>query len=411
MMFDNGVPIRRVVRQAVLPGRVRVVLVISNLEYGGAQRQVVELANQLDPARFDVLVCSLSGYVPLAGDLKGRWERLRVVEKRWRFDMTVVPRLARLLQTEGTDVVHSYLFDADIAARLAGRLAGTALVVGSERNTGYRLKRRQLLAYRLTRRCVDLIIANSHAGAGFNGQLLGHDRSMYRVVHNGVDTARFSAEDAREERAALGISTEERVIGMFGSFKPQKNHPLLFRAVRRLLGQGIAIRLLLAGDALHAGMHGSDEYKRRMHALVGALGIRERCLFVGNRADVTRFYRMCDVTVLPSLFEGTANVVLESMACGVPVVATDVSDNAYIVPDGQAGYIVPLGDEEALTDRLARLVRDDGLRATMGRRARAWVEGEFSLERLARKTGAVYVEGLTSRQRWRGVTRATGFAG
>ncbi len=142
----------------------RILLVISNLEYGGAQRQVVELANNMDPERFDVRVCSLSEYVPLAAELKCRDERLHVIRKRFKFDYSVVPRLARLLRLLRADVIHSYLFDADIAARPAGRKGRTPVVIGSGRNTNYHLKRRQLAAYRLTRGCVDLIIANSHAG-------------------------------------------------------------------------------------------------------------------------------------------------------------------------------------------------------------------------------------------------------
>src|SRR5215471_17039059 len=94
---------------------IRLTLVVSNLEYGGAQRQIVELANHLDPAEFDVRICSLSPYVPLADDLRDRG-RLHVITKRFKFDATVVPRLAAFLRRTRTDVVQSYLFDADIAA-------------------------------------------------------------------------------------------------------------------------------------------------------------------------------------------------------------------------------------------------------------------------------------------------------
>ena len=137
---------------------MRVLLLISNLEFGGAQRQVVELANNLDPARFEVHVGSLSDYLPLADGLRLGPGRVHVVQKAFKYDLSVVRRLR-------IDVVQSYLFDADIAARLAGRLAGIA-VVGAERNTDYTLKPQQRAGYRLTRGMVDLIIANSRAGVG-----------------------------------------------------------------------------------------------------------------------------------------------------------------------------------------------------------------------------------------------------
>ena len=96
----------------------RLLFVISNFEYGGAQRQVVELANHLDPRRFEAHVCSLSPYTPLATSLRDASSRLHVIPKLAKFDVTVVPRLASLLRRLQIDIVQSYLFDADIAARL-----------------------------------------------------------------------------------------------------------------------------------------------------------------------------------------------------------------------------------------------------------------------------------------------------
>jgi glycosyltransferase involved in cell wall biosynthesis len=372
-------------------------LVVSNLEYGGAQRQVVELANHLDPSAFDVRICSLSPYVPLADDLR-QPDRLHVITKRFKFDATVVPRLAALLRRSRTDVVQSYLFDADIAGFLAGRLAGCSLVVGSERNADYVMKRRQVLMYRYTRPCVDMLIANSHAGAAFNERVVGYPASSYRVVHNGVDTARFAPCDAGDVRRELNIGPDEPVVGMFASFKQQKNHPLFFRAAARVLERFPDTKLLLVGDELYGGMHGSDEYKREVLALVDALGLRSRCVFAGNRDAVHRVYPACDLTVMSSHFEGTANAVLESLACGVPVVATAVSDTSRILPDGRAGYVVAPGDELAMSDRIGRLLGDPALRARMGQSAREWILQEFSSARLAEKTADVYRRGLEDRR-------------
>jgi len=254
------------------------------------------------------------------------------------------------------------------------------------------LKPRQHVAYRLTHGLVDRIVANSRAGAKFNGRLLGYDASMYRVVHNGVDTGRFSPGDGGSVKSELGIERGEKVVGMFASFKAQKNHPLFFRAARIIQEKIPETRYLLVGDMLHAGMHGSDRYHAQMERLVDELGIRSRCLFLGNRADVSRLYRACDVTVLPSLFEGTPNVLLESMACGVPVVATDVSDNAYVVKNGETGYLVSVGDDAALAESVLRILRDDDLREKMSRGSYDRIETEFSLKRLVDKMLLVYRE-------------------
>ena len=322
--------------------------------------------------------------------------RLHVITKKWKYDVTVVPRLAMLLHRLKADIVHGYLFDAEIAARLAGRLARTPLIFGSERNTDYLLKRRQLMTYRLTRGCMDLVVANSNAGARFDCQLLGYRPSQCRVIHNGVDTQLFQPHDEQALRRELGIGDQESAVGMFASFKKQKNHPLLFGAARRVLQRLPQTRFLLVGDELYGGMLGSDDYKRDMDRLVDELDIRERCLFLGNRHDLERLYCVCDLTVLPSLFEGTPNVALESMACGVPVIATQVSDNAQIIPDGRAGYLIPLGDEVTLCERICQLLEDGARRRQMGQEARAWVASEFSMARMVDKTARVYQDALDS---------------
>lgn len=371
-------------------------MVISTLGYGGAQRQVVELANHIDPSRFDAHICSLSDYVPLAERLIDRERRLHIITKKWKYDVTVIPRLAKLLHQLKADIVQGYLFDAEIASRLAGRLARTPMIFGSERSTDYHLKRRQLITYRLTRRCMDLLIANSNAGAEFDCRMLGYHPSQCRVIYNGVDTERFRPYDGQALRRELGIGEGEHVVGMFASFWQPKNHRLFFGAARRVLQHFPQTRLLLVGDELYGGMQGSDDYKRDMARLVAELGIREQCLFMGNRHDVERLYCVCDLTVLPSFFEGTPNVALESMACGVPVIATQVSDNAQIIPDGRAGYVIPLGDEIALCERICQLLEDSARRLQMGLEARAWVESEFSMVRMADKTARVYQDALDS---------------
>jgi glycosyltransferase involved in cell wall biosynthesis len=103
------------------------------------------------------------------------------------------------------------------------------------------------------------------------------------------------------------------------------------------------------------------------------------------------------LTVLPSLFEGTPNAALESMASGVPVIATDVSDNSYVIPTGKVGYVVPSGDEVTMANRIMELLRDSNLRASFGKAAREWVLSEFSGRRLAEKTAAVYDEAINLR--------------
>jgi len=227
---------------------LKALVVISDLEFGGAQRQVVELVNGMDPGLCAMHVCSLSSFTPLAQGFRSGLPPVNYVLRRFRLDFTVVPRLAALIRRVKADVVHSFLFDATIASRLAGRFFRRVAVIGSERNANYRFKRSDFLALRATRRLSDLIIANSNAGAQFNSTLFGQPISHYRVVHNGVDVDRFQPRDTAQTRRALGLAADQPVVGMFASYKPQKNHLLWLRAARAVRKRIPGVKFLFVGD-------------------------------------------------------------------------------------------------------------------------------------------------------------------
>lgn len=390
---------------------IRLMLVVSSLERGGAERQVVHLANHLPALGFDVSVCALSGNVPLARELDDAGRRLVIVPKRWRFDAGVVTRLARRMRALQIDVAHAFLFDAEIATRLAARLAGAPVVVASERNADYRRPRMQALGQRLTRGLCDGLIANSAAGKRFAMRTLGLPAERVHVVRNGVDTGRFrpvAAETSGQRarcalRRAWGLAGDAPLVGMAANLKPQKNHHMFLRVAQRVLARVPQARFVCVGDRLEqregagrlvrcgAGRHGdTSAYRRSVLEALHRLGLADRVLYPGRCDDPPAFYRACDVTALTSRHEGTPNVLLESLAAGVPVVATDVADNAAIVGDGECGWLVALDDDAAAADRIVGLLLDHDRRAAMGRAARRRACSAYSLERLARNAAQVY---------------------
>jgi glycosyltransferase involved in cell wall biosynthesis len=225
------------------------------------------------------------------------------------------------------------------------------------------------------------------------------------AVPNGVDLERFRPRDPAPARAALGLPARGPVIGMVASFKPQKNH-LMFLEVARLVSTRFPDAIFVcAGEPLGrpaggprwlragTGLHGDVEaYHQRVARAIEERGLGDRCRLLGRVAAVEQVYNACDLTVLTSLHEGTPNVLLESMASGVPVVATAVADNAELVPEGRVGHVVPPGDAEAMAARLGELLGDEGRRRRLGSAAREWAASEFSSAALAARTSTVYEE-------------------
>ena len=268
-------------------------------------------------------------------------------------------------------------------------------MIGSERNTDYPIKLSHRITYRLTKSMRDLCIANSSSGASFNARKLNYPPEHYRIVYNGVDTDRFRPLPRDAGLQALGLDTDLFWIGTFASFKERKNHPMLFRAAKRLIENYPDVRFLLVGDELAGGQHGSSDYKSFILQMIKDSGLRDYCELLGNRSDVHAVYPACDLTALPSRIEGTPNVALESMACGVPVIATDVSDNARAIPDGVAGRIVPLDDDAAMASAIGELIDNSELRSRLAAGARQWVENEFTTSKLAAETLRVYYAAAT----------------
>jgi glycosyltransferase involved in cell wall biosynthesis len=199
-------------------------------------------------------------------------------------------------------------------------------------------------------------------------------------------------------RRKFGIPAQYPVIGSFANFKQQKNHSMLFRAFKLVLESLPEARLVLVGDQVVDIKGRLDGYRAQLGRLVDDLDIRCKCMFLGHQEDVEQLYAACDITALSSLHEGTPNVLLESMACGIPVVATNICDNSYVVKDGETGFLVEVDDVEGMAERLRALLADDTMREEMGQRARNWVVEEFSLEQLARKTETVYLDALSGKR-------------
>lgn len=206
-------------------------ILISSLEFGGAERQVIELMKQYDRQKIKPILCSLSDHVPLADTLPNKATELFIVKKSWKFDFTTIFRVAKLLKQHKVDVVHAFLFDAEITARIAARLSAVPVVIGSERNSDYIMPRIQKVFQHLTKHWLTGLIANSNAGKRYIQNELGLLPESVYVIHNGIDINRFvpNAQAGQKVRREVGIPDGASVIGMIASFKHQKRHDIFLR--------------------------------------------------------------------------------------------------------------------------------------------------------------------------------------
>jgi glycosyltransferase involved in cell wall biosynthesis len=350
---------------------VRIVLLVRALTLGGAERQLVNLATGLHRRAHAVSVAVFyrSGSV-LEDELAAAGVELIDLGKHSRWDlMRPVWRLLRHVAARRAEVVYSFLPTANVLAGLLwGWRRAPAVVAGFRGTDTVRASHDWLgellvtVEDRVTRRCAGAI-ANSQAGADARADR-GWSRERLNVVRNGLDLARHAFEPAARTalRTAWAAAPGEPVIGFAGRLDPVKGMEVLLDAVATLRAEGIAARLVVAGD-------GNPRYAAGLHARAGALGIGDAVTWLGQFRDMRAFHSAIDVLCLPSHSEGCSNVLGEALAAGTPAVATAVGDARWLLGD-DAPLVAP-GDAAGLAAALsATLAAGHAGRAARADRAR-----------------------------------------
>ena len=307
-------------------------------------------------------------------------------------DALSILRLARLIREQRPRILHTHTAKAGTVGRLAALLAGDArpeVVVhtfhghvlrgyfGPLKSGAFRLLER-LLARVTTR-----LIAVSPQVRDDLVALGVAPPEKFSVVRLGIelDERLETAEGGADARARLGVGAERFVVGWVGRMTGVKRTDDVLEALRLLRERGVDAVLLMVGD-------GPD--REHVEQRASELGIVRHCLFLGYQEDVSGWYRAFDAMILPSANEGTPVVVIEALAAGCPVVATSVGGVPDVVREGVDGFLVPMGDTEALAERLARLARDPDLRAAMGEAGRESVPPRYAVERLVGDIDELY---------------------
>jgi glycosyltransferase involved in cell wall biosynthesis len=361
---------------------MRVLFVIGGLAFGGAERQIVLLSRELVRLGHKVSVYTLTRDNQRSDELPPDAD-LVVDQKRRKLDAAVLARLRGHIRAWRPDLVHGFLFDGNLYARLAA-CALRIPVLNAERNDNYRIAPSQRLAYRLTSMLCDGIVANSHAGASFARRLHGAREGDVHVVWNGIDLAEVDARLAAGKRPAHDIfpGAELKRLCMVASIKPQKDHPLALRVMRRLVDRDPSWRLICVGDDLFKAVPG---YKDEVLKQWQRLRLEPFVRFVGYRRDALEIVASCDLLVMTSLHEGFPNAVLEAMACGTAVVSTDYSDVRRILPIAET--VVGSRSEDEFADAVVRCY---ARRADIAAEQRRWVDQHASTSASAAALLSVY---------------------
>lgn len=373
--------------------KINILYLIVSFRSGGTQRQLVELLKNLNKERYEPIVACFEKQGNFLKDIQKM--DIPIVEIKHSGKLfkpqviKVIFCLSRLLKKEKISILHAFLSHPYVLGTLAAKIVGTPIVIMSERNVDIYPKRRHWLAGHITQMLVNKIIVNAEAIKKYLMGQHGTKDEKFSVIYNGVNLDRFNLQiDMAEKRKRLGLLSEFPTIGILASLSEKKDHHTFLKAV------GLMVKKIPSMQAL---IIGEGPLREKLQNMARQLGVGKNVKFLGNREDIPGILALLDILVLSSVREGFPNAILEAMAAGKPVVATDVGGCRELVQHGKTGYLVPPKRPDLLLDAIEKMLVDKEKAIEMGAMGRNWVLGNHSSSKMAYETEKVYEDLIRSK--------------
>jgi L-malate glycosyltransferase len=368
--------------------RTRILYVVTSLDVGGTETQMVQMAQRLDPRRYDVTVATLGAGGPLTEALQTAGIRILEVPKRrtmlsFRAACQLI-RMAWFIRREKIDVVHAHDLWGNLMAVPAAWLARAPVIISSQRNLAtlswYTPSRKKII--RRVHLLATFVIANSEASRRLLIEEFRIPSERVRVLYNGVDFERIA--EVRCDRRELfpGLASNARLILNVANMNSNvKGQSVLIEAAKCVCTDVPEARFILVGDG---------PLRMQFEEQVRSLGIMDHFLFLGSRRDVPKILSCGDLFVLSSFAEGLPNAVLEASAAGLPIVATAVGGIPEIIEDRVTGLLVPPKNPQALSVALLQLLKDSAFAAALAHAGKERVSTKFCFDNVLAQLRVLY---------------------
>lgn len=360
---------------------IRVVHLVSTLQIGGLEKVVLDLARCADRDRFALHVLCLDDLGELAAQFDPLGVPVELLDCSRLRKTQAVLRVHQRLRELRPEVLHTHNPRPHILGVSAARMAGVPVVVHTKHGRNDPGRWRTVALNRIAAQFSDRVIAVSNDAAAVAREIEGVPMRKVQVIHNGIDLARFPSAPER-----VG---NRRVVHV-ARLNPIKDQATLLRATRIVADAMPDMRLDIVGD----GPSRTD-----LETLTDKLALRDQVRFLGFRSDVSELLSGADLFVLSSRSEGISLTLLEAMATGLPIVATEVGGNREVVVPGETGLLVPPQTPTAMAAAMRELLSQPGIARRMGNAGRRRAEDEFDLRRVVARYEELYLSLLHRKRR------------
>ncbi len=350
--------------------------------HGGAEKQIFELAKGLLTQGFQVTIISLEceGCAPKDIIEKAGINLVIFPVKKIYSPAGIMRgiRFKEYLQKEKIDILLTYHFSSDIWGTFFARMAGVKTIISNRRDMGFWRGPQHVIAYMAINHWVDkiVVVADSIKKMVVISERVAEEKIM--VIHNGVEVPQDDMEihKTKDLKYLPEVDNSDIVIMHVANLRPVKGHKYLISALAELVPIYPDIKLILVGE---------DKTDTEIHKQVIDLGIERHVIFLGKRDNVSTLLKMADICVMPSLSEGMSNAILEYMAAGKPVIATDVGGNSELVENNKTGLLIEKENVAQLKDAILFLINHPKKRIEMGKAGYLKTLREFSMQKMISK--------------------------
>jgi glycosyltransferase involved in cell wall biosynthesis len=346
---------------------IKIAYIIDTIETpsAGTEQQLLMLLDNLDRQKFaPYLICLRNSRLLESQSFDFPVHILNIDKLLSAEFIQGIKKFKALHKAEKFDIVQAFFPDANIFGVIAARLAGVKVILAGRRNIGDTLTSMQLRALRLIRRYTTQYVANSRAAANMAEKLEGIDPKKIEVIYNGMYLDRFesiSPEMRHACRQEWKVGDEEILIGLVANLRPVKNVEALIDAAAKLIERHSNLKFVVVGEG---------ELRESLQARIDGAGLAQRFNLAGRYDDIIPCLAAFDIAVLCSKAEGFSNSLIEYMAAGLPVVASDVGGNSEAVKHGETGLVYSLSQPDGLAYSLTQLVDNRPLARNMGEKAK-----------------------------------------
>ncbi len=360
--------------------KISITFIIDQLvTFGGTEKHLLQLASRLDRQRFSCHVIAFMASQDVMNKFRTYGVSIESLDLRKIYGWSAIRKFFYLLsrlRVLKPDIVQTFHFMSDTYGVFASRVYNIPVVISSRRDMGELKKIRQIFLNKLINPFIHGFISVCDRVAEEVSKVEAVPRHKISTIYNGVELARYdSGPEAKEKaRKKLGIENHAFVVGNVCLLRPEKDVFMFLKALSALNKEIHDLTILIVGDG---------DTRDELEACARKSGIFDKTIFTGYVNDIRPYVQAMDIACLtPKENEGLSNVILEEMAMGKPVIATDCGGNAELVLDGVTGFVISPGDTEALSRAVVKLYRDPDRREIMGKQARRRAEQYFTIEQM-----------------------------